>query len=777
MSLVLRILGKTLGWFVLVVLLLLGGAVGYLYYSTTAPTRGTLQAPGLKGKVEVFWDRNGVPHIKAQADDLDAFFALGYVHAQDRLWQMDFQRRVAAGRLSEVLGKDTLSEDRFLRTWGFYRAAEQAYPALSEHTRKVLEAYTAGVNRSLQQGKLPLEFTLLGYKPEPWTVIDTLSWQKMMAFDLGGNWDDEVLAARVRQKLGERGVRELFPAYPQDAPTILSQQEVQSSQQVSSAASEPVTLHPQSLEKVWSWREAQVKLGMEKVPDKGSNNWVVSGSRTVSGKPLLADDPHLSLTAPSLWYLAELQGPTLHVVGGTIPGMPAVVIGRNDQISWGVTNTNPDVEDLFVEKTGVKFNIRREVIRVKGHADEVLQVRETQHGPVVSDQSESARVVGDTISLKWTALQPGDTTMDAFVGINYARNWQEFTEALSHFVAPTQNFVFAAQNGDIGYYAAGKIPIRKGWDGSEPISGDRDWSGYIPFADLPHVLNPEKGYIASANEKVAPGNYPYLLGADPVWTFPYRKRRIEQLIQATPRHTPETFAAIQNDVYSEIWQDLKPILLKVKPANEQEQQALNILSAWDGQQTTDSVGSTLFAAWYKQLAEMVQDELPFLKEKRSPEFVVGQLRNEGLYCKSPTLKNCRELLQQGLTLAVKDLSGRLGNNMQNWQWGKLHQVFNKHVFDASDQVRWLFNRSAASPGGLSTVNVGHYLSATYQQVFGPSYRQIVDLSQPEQSLFITTLGQNGNVLSSHYSNFMPLWQRGEYITLSRGQGTGLTLQP
>ncbi|GEM47714.1 penicillin acylase family protein [Deinococcus cellulosilyticus] len=773
---------RAIGWIVLLLLIIVAAAIGYLYYQTYTPKSGDLKLQGLSGEVKISWDSYGVPHIKASSSDLDAIFALGYVHAQDRIWQMDFQRRVASGRLSEVIGEDLLDTDKFLRTWGFYKATKEAYPALSDRSKQIIEAYTGGVNAYLATKKLPLEFTLLGYKPELWTPVDTLAWAKMMAFDLGGNWESEILASRIRAKVGEEGLKQFYAPIPDSDPTILNREELQKERiyQEPAVTEEPVTLLPETLGKLTNLLKIQEALGMQKVPDKGSNNWVVAGSRTVSGKPLLADDPHLSLSAPALWYMAEIQGPTLHAIGGTIPGLPAVVIGRNDRISWAVTNTAPDVQDLFLEPADAQLTERTEVIKIKGKPDITIKVRESKHGPIISDIDDDAKEVGkdQIVALKWTALEPGDTTMDAFIGLNYAQNWDDFTSALKLYVTPTQNFLYADVDGNIGYYAPGKIPIRDGWDGSEPVSGDKDWKGYIPFEELPHVYNPEKGYIATANERPVADGYLYPLGTDDLFATRYRKARIEQLIQETPKHTIESFKQIQNDSYSLLWDDLKPYLLKTEPKSDAAKKALETLSQWDGFQKQDSVGSTIYAAWYKQLTYMVQDELDFVVERKHPYFVLGQLQNEGMYCKGPQSQNCAEYLSFSLENALKDLSSRLGENQGGWQWGKLHKARSAHVFKDNKQVGWIFNRETSTDGGFYTVNVGTYDQETFKQTHGPSYRQIVDLSNMDSSQFVFSLGQSGNVFSAHYADLSPLWRAGEYVPMKTFEGGQvLTLHP
>lgn len=783
----LRVLGRVLSGLILLIVLLVLGVLAYAYFSTRIQTSGTLKLSGLQGPVTVTRDRWGVPHIRATASDADALFALGFVHAQDRLWQMEFQRRIAQGRLSEVLGSAALGQDKFLRTWGFYRAAQSALPALSPRTRSLIHAYTAGVNAYLATGNLPLEFTVLRYRPEPWTDVDSIAWQKLMAYDLGGNWEDEVLGQEVVQKLGRGMLDAVLAPYPKDAPTILSAADLKQSGLLGAAnKAASVRLSDQLLSGLRAQMTAAHSLGFVPVPGKGSNDWVVAGARTASGMPLLADDPHLGISAPMLWYLADVQGPELHAIGATIPGLPGVVIGHNDRVAWGVTNVNPDVEDLYLEPADATLTSRTEVIKVKGQPDVQLTVQESVHGPIVSGSTGSLKGMGPRVALRWTALAPGDTTFDAFVGLNYASNWNDFVEALRAYVAPSQNFVYADVEGNIGYYAPGKVPIRKGWDGSLPVPGDgqHEWAGYIPFEQLPHVLNPPEAMVVTANNRVVPPQYPFNLGNDRNWAEPYRAERILELLKAkTPLGSPD-LQRVQFDTVSLVWRDFQTVLMTTRPGSDLSRRALELLRGWDGNETTDSVQASIFEAWLMQLQAMAADELGE-GTRLSSLATLNALKSNSPLCRDERseIADCPAWLSRSLDLATQDLSAKLGSDPARWQWGKLHHAASKHgAFGGVGAIGWIWNRSVSTPGGTNTVNVARPDPGSYDQTHAPSYRQVVDLSDPNRSVFIGTLGQSGNPLSPHYADQEGLWARGEYLPMSSdpkdwGAVQTLTLSP
>jgi penicillin G amidase len=745
----------------ILVLVILVPAAGWLYLRRSLPqVDGTLRLAGLQGSVEIIRDRHGIPYIYASSDH-DAFFGLGYAHAQDRLWQMEMQRRIGAGRLSEVFGEKTLETDQFLRTVGFYRAAEAAWPALSPEIQATLQAYADGVNAYLGEGHpLPPEFVILGCKPEPWRPADSLVGAKMMAWNLGDSYGDDLIHAELLATLGPERSAQLAYAYPDGAPVIL-----------------PPGAMTGLLEAGKALRE-RTGLGGKHV---GSNNWVVSGARTASGSPLLANDPHLGAQIPSIWYLAGLQGDRIHAVGATLPGLPAVVIGHNDRIAWGVTNLGPDVQDLFIERVNpadpnqyevdgrwVDMQVIPEEIRVKGAEEPVKwAARGARHGPLISDVISQR---GQALALRWPSLDPGDTSISAFLGINYARDWQEFREALSFYVAPSQNFVYADVDGNIGYYGPGHIPIRARGDGSVPAPGWNDdyaWKDWIPFDQLPHTYNPADGYVVTANNKVVPDGYPYFITH--AWAPPYRAERIIELLTANQGLTPEDYTRIQGDQRSAQARELLPRLLAVQPQTPEQAQALNLLRNWDGTVSPDAAAPAIYEAWYTKLyGALLGDDLggelgEYYTTIEDPVLLSRILSGEEAgWCDdvlTPGVESCEDTARVALKAALNDLDKRLGSDMAKWRWGDLHRtVFPHNPFSQVSFLQPLFERSIVTGGDHFTVNPSPYeLDAPFDAGWVPSYREIIDLADLGNSRFMHTTGQSGNFLSKHYGDLIPLW--------------------
>lgn len=546
------------------------------YINRSLPqTKGELSVPGLLAEVKVVRDENGVPHITAK-NEHDLFFAQGFVQAQDRLFQMDLSRRQASGQLSEVIGEAAVKRDKFFRTLGLRRAAKASYDAYNEEAKKVLQAFANGVNAYIelakQEGRLPIEFRLLGYEPKPWTPIDSLTIGKYMAFDLGGHWQGQAFRYWALKNLPKEKAYDLFPSYPKDAPTIVqAYKDVQLSVEKAFASA--------VIPREWN----------------GSNNWVVSGKKTKSGKPLLANDPHLSLSTPSIWYQMHLQAPTLNVSGVIFSGIPGIILGHNEHVAWGVTNTGPDVQDLYIEKRNPAnkrqflYNgkwedarVVKEPIKVKGGKTIPYKVTITRHGPVISDFAYKDDNMA--FSLCWTALDPS-TELQAILEMNKATNWQQFEKALEHFHVPTQNFVFAAKDGTIAYKANGKIPVRKKGDGLLPVPGwtdEYEWIGFIPFDRLPRVVNPKEGFIATANNKVIGNHYPYHISHH--WAQPYRYMRIAQVLESKNNLTIEDMKKLQMD-QTNLWaKEFVPVLVQAvagKPLSKIERKALDELRNWD----------------------------------------------------------------------------------------------------------------------------------------------------------------------------------------------------
>ena len=770
----------------------------YLWLRGSLPqTQGRTTVAGLDGSVEIVRDQWGIPHIFA-ATDHDAFLALGYVHAQDRLWQMEMNRRIGAGRLSELLGEATLDIDKFQRTLGYYRAATGDYAAWGERSRGALDAYAAGVNAWIAEGHiLPPEYLLLGAQPEPWTPIDSLVWEKMMSWDLGGDYEMELLRRQLGEALGPERAAQLLPGYPQDGVLILP------------AGVEPAAWEQTAGDLLALDSRLQIELGRGG-REIGSNNWVVAGSRTESGLPLLANDPHLGTSIPSIWYLAELQGDQLHAIGATFPGLPAVVIGHNERIAWGVTNVGPDTQDLYIERINPAnpnqyavgdrwedMTVVEEIIAVDG-ADEPLRwaARSTRHGPLISDVSGA----GVPVALRWVALEPGDTTMDAFMDINYAADWEGFVDALRRYVSPSQNFVYADLDGNIGYYAPGRIPLRAaGHDGMLPVPGwddSAEWQGYIPFAELPQAFNPDAGYIATANNRIVGDDYPYLISND--WAPPYRAERIVQLIEQMSDGgetiTAGDMAAIQGDRFSAQVAGLLPFLLATPPADERQARALGYLQDWPGEMALDSVAAAIYQAWMLHLERgLFADDLrgdlyEEMATRANPLFLINVLNDEALalaWCDNVLtagVESCEQQAALALDAALDDLAARLGDNMDGWRWDKLHLTQYPHrPFSDVDYLKPLFHRSIGNGGDRYTVNVAPVqLASPYDQTHAPGYRHIVDLGDWQNSRYIQTTGQSGNVLSSHYDDLIRLHRDVQYAAMTFGreevQGAALLLE-
>ena len=781
--------GKVLAAVALVAVLAIVGLV-FLLLSTFPARSGRVRVAGLRHSIRIVTDPRGVPTIRAGSFD-DALFGLGWAHARDRLWQMELQRRVGSGRLAEALGAKLLPTDRFLRTVGFRRAAEAALRALSPEARGRLSAYRSGVNAYLASSMArPIETTILRISVTPFDEADCLVWSKLMAWDLAGNAVSELRRAHLIARVGPDRADQLLAPAPA-VPTILRDEEWQLP--VAPAPASPARPRSrtrrggsraawQALEDAFALSEG-LNFGGEAV---GSNNWVVAGSRTRSGKPLLANDPHLGLRTPSLWYLARLEAPGIAVEGATLPGLPGIIIGHNDRIAWGVTNLEPDVQDLFVERVDPKdparylwkgqslaFETRTEILHVRGGADVRLSVRTSVHGPIVTDVISGADRLRAPVSLRWTGLDADDRTGEAFLTLDEAKDWRSFLAAVSLLHAPAQNFVYADVDGHIGYTASGAIPLRPRSDGLLPTPGDGedDWSGYIPFERLPRTLDPPRGYIVTANNRVVSDAYPWPIARD--WPEPYRARRIEDRILATPRLTREDVRAIQLDRVSYQARELLPLLLDTNPADKESRAALARLRGWKGDFAPDSAPAAIYAAWYAALSAMPEDELgePAAAGVRS-RFLIQALTSESPWCddvRTPRRETCADFKTATLSRAVVLLRTRLGADQRKWFWERLHRARFPHAaFDGVPVLSRLFSLETGQGGDASTVNVGAYRrDGTFRMTDGPSYREIIDLADLPASQYVHTTGPSGNPFSAGYRDFLPLWKAGRYFTIGK----------
>jgi penicillin amidase len=764
----------------IVLAIVLAGTGAWLYLQQSLPMLdGQVAAKGVGAPVEIVRDREGVPHLFAKSAR-DGWFAMGYVHAQDRLWQMEFQRRVARGRLSEFLGERAFETDKLFRTLGIARMAARIVERMDADTRANLEAYSAGVNAFMAGDPvLPIEFHAFRLGFPSWKPEDSVGWLLVMAWDLSTNWRMELGRLRYATKLGAQRAGELLPNYPGDTVPPLPDFK---------------TLYA-AIESDANALLAQYPMREEAV---GSNSWVVSGTHTESGKPLLANDPHLGLQAPALWYLAHVSTPDGNVVGGTLPGVPFITLGRNDHVAWSMTAANGDTQDLFVERVApgdaesyvtpkgtAKFEVRDEVIRV-GSEERRMRVRSTRHGPVISDAVKSADGVapkGHVLALAWAALSEDNAGMRAGFAMNRAHDYGQFLKALRDFSAPTMSLVFADDAGRVGFILPAAIPVRRPDNeamGRVPVPGwdaKYDWQGFLPFDKLPTVQDPKSGRIVTANHKVTPPGYKPFISVD--WFPPYRADRIEELLAQRPKHSLESFAKMQADDLSRLARELLPIALAAKPANDSGRRAQALLQGWKGNMAMDSAAALAFAAWYRELTRLVYaDELDDLFKEgwdMRAAFMISVMKGEGgqeRWCddvRTPAKETCATQAARAFELAAKDLEERYGA-IGGWRWGTAHTAASDHrPFGFMPYIARFFNVAPPTAGDTYSVNVGHFFIRDEARPFAnrhaPSLRAIYDLADLDRSLYMHSTGQSGNVLSPWYASFAERWARVEYITI------------
>lgn len=770
-------------------------------YLTDLPT--TVSHSNLNSTVQVEYTDDGMIHITANTLD-DAHFAQGMVTAQVRLWQMEFQRRVASGTLSELVGDAALDDDIMMRTYGFRDAAKRAFEVLSPESKSALHSFSNGVNAYIDTNPtLPIEFLALGANFPKWEPPDSIMWFKIMSLDLSGNMDMELQRFKLmtEHNISFDRVNELLPKFDvENFPTILSAEDVEASgmqcndtsayEQFCTPTIERTFMeslrnktkqsknhpnHPSALTRI-------VRKWSSSIGGRGglaaSNNWVVHGNRTLGRKPLLCNDPHLSLLAPSIWILFHLSvahttsGP-IDMIGTTFVGAPGIVLGRNQHIAWAVTNTGADVQDLFVVKEEnldvlnltINSNIERFQISGKGHQFRTIR-NISGYGPIISDNG--VHKLQHTVVLKWVSIDPeiDDTTFDAFLKLNIAKDYTDFRNALKRYVAPAQNFIFASSTGEIAYQMPGKIPVRQpNLTGQFPtLLDDRDpWPSYIDFDDMPHTLNPSKGFIATANNQVVPECYPVHVSCD--WdegSDGYRARRIsDMIVDHGHNHTVATMIEIQQDYKSNLFEDLSGVVESICAEPGANSQVCFVLKSWDGLASVGSVGSTVFQKLYLELMKQPLNEVG---KKHTHWANPIYIRNTFESAFNGTTNN--EIRQFGVAathIVAADL------DLQNIpKWGiDVHQALFVHEILNASTFKCLGNRQIAHGGDDYTVNVGHYdyNDDEMTQGAGPSYRQIVDFSELENSLFLNPLGQFGMELSDHYDDLLPKWAQGDYMPM------------
>ena len=774
--------------------LLIAGLAGYFYWIVQRglPTlNGAATLPGLSAPATVVRDSSGIPHITAATVN-DLYMAQGYVHAQDRLFQMDIARRFASGQVSELVGAGTLEGDRVFRTLGLRRAAEATVGTLPADVRAALEAYAAGVNAFItsHQDALPLEYTLLGGKPTPWTPADTLVFGKFMAWQLtSGQLANELVTADVRAALGAEQAQALLPGYPADQPVIISP-----SARLATPTGRLRGLAPY--------------LGG---PGIGSNNWVIAGARTTTGKPLLANDPHLTVQNPAVWYFNHLRTAdgAFEVAGVSLAGSPGVVIGHNNTIAWGMTNLGADMMDLFNETVDPAghpgqyqhkgawqpFTTITESIRVKDEPDLPLTITSTVHGPLIDPVTVD---ITGTTALAWSVAGP-DRQVIALLRLQTARDWAGFRAALADWDAPSINFVYADTAGNIGYQATGKIPIRQGGDGTAPAdgaSGAQDWTGFIPFEQLPSVYNPPEGVIVTANNRVVGDDYPHLLTA--LWSPGYRAERIAQMISETQKLSLDDMKRIQLDVRSTFAQEVAPYFAALKTDDPQLQPLVSRFAGWDGALPADSATAALYEVAYQDLLSTTVTSA--LGDTQAADYIATLPGEASLFIRnilpaadSPWWNDPATPEQEGrdarllasLRRAADVLRADQGDDPAAWQWGTLHRIYFPHPLGIPP-LDGIFNVGPLSTGGDgSTVNTGYAPGLrSFVQLYYPSMRQVTEVGNWDTMQVILAPGQSGQPFSRYWNNMTADWMAGAYRPLrvaptsiqADAQGT-LTLSP
>jgi penicillin amidase len=774
---------------------------------------GEVAIAGLESGVDVIRDTMGVPHIYA-SNPHDLFTAQGYVHAQERFWQMDFWRHIGSGRLSEMFGEAQVETDTFLRTLGWRGIAEEQYAASSPEMRAIMDAYADGVNAYLSTqspADLSFEYTVLeltnhAYTPEPWSPVDTLTWGIAMAWDLRGNMDAEIGRAMLLGPLSGAQVAQLFPPYPGDInPYIVAALDNQASLEASPVASlRSIPAVRAALSSVQQNIDLMAALGASD-PEAGigSNSWVAAGEHTETGAPILANDPHLAIQMPSIWFQNGLhctevsRACPFDVAGFSFAGVPGVIIGHNANIAWGVTNLGPDVQDLYIEKVNpddpnqyeangewIDMTVHEETIAVAGGDPVTIEVKSTRHGPIISGAYEALDDFGASgietpqpyaIALRWTALDTNPGIVPAFIGLDTAANWDQFRAALESFTVPAQNFIYADTSGNIGYQAPGFIPIRANGDGTLPVPGwtdDYEWTGFIPFDELPRSYNPESGYIVTANNAVVDDTYPYEITYD--WNHGYRARRIVDLVGSNSGISLSQHGSIQFDSFSLNAERLVPHLMAI------DTPLSDVFAAWDLGNQAGSAGAAAFnAVWARLLEYTFHDDL---LEDYWPDgggrwyTVVGAMLEDpdDPFWDDRTTEVSEDrdtILTRALAAGYDDVVDRFGDNTDDWQWGEMHLSTFRNQTIGDSGIALIEDRVNRGPyatsGGKDLVNAtGWTAYEGFETDWLPSMRMLVDLGDLSRSLTTHTTGQSGHTDHPHYDDMIPLWLSGEYSPMN-----------
>lgn len=782
------------------------GVVGALFGATAAgawwqlfrrplpQTKGEISVAGLEGAVEIARDRWGMPRISARTAH-DLWFGQGFCHGQDRLWQCDLQRRIASGRVAEVAGADGLAVDKLMRTLGLRRTALREEAELPAELRSLLDAYCAGINEAASVGgALPAEFQLLRLEFEPYRPADMLAGNKLLAFGLSTNWERELLRADLVRELGSERAARLDPSYPRGNPIVMRPGEAFSGDGLGLA------------EQIGRVRE---QIGLAGAAS-GSNNWAVSAELTSTGGPLIAGDPHLPSGMPGIWHEVALELDGRFCRGASIPGIPGVTLGQNNDVTWTFTNVMGDVEDLFVERIeGEAYEFRGErrplelideEIQVRGHSSVRQEVRITHHGPIVNEALGADE--GQPLALRWTALDHPSVS-HGHVGVMEPGSGPELVELLASVTMPVSNLVWADRHGSIGYKLIGRIPLRAGDCPDLPKpgwTGEFEWEGTVPYEELPELVDPPSGYIVTANNRVVDDSYPHHITSD--WLDGYRAKRIEQLIEASDEHDLDGFRRMQTDLYSIPGDEVVHRLARLSPSGQRETRAIERLKSWDRRLDPDSVAATIYQAFLLRLARefaraaigdrdlaeryLDRSDSGFSTHVTSPwrwHAHLLALWEEG----DDELigRPWDGLATEALRGALDDLETRFGPDPEHWRWGEVHELRFPHALGAANPIAdWVFNRTLYPGGAQETIaQIAYDPNDPYEAIWAPSWRMVADPSQPDRSLWQDFTGQSGHAWSRHYDDLQPRWLAGEMqpmagewpwerLTLTPSDGSG-----
>jgi penicillin amidase len=762
------------------------GVIGHRVWSTRAVVDGRVAVSGADAEVELLRDAYGVPHVFAKSVE-DAYFGLGYVHAQDRLLQIELQQRMASGRLAELVGSDALASDRLFRTLGLREHAQASLAGLDDETRTAVNAYAAGYNAAVDAGATAPELLAFAAEPSRMNPVDCLINFKLVAWQLSGNMLRELENHLLARTLSFEEIARLAPVAPGEKEH---------------AWPSPGYAQP-STDK--SWLDDVARLMLNTTPAStanasatGSNAWVVTGEHSHTGKPLLANDPHLDLSAPAVWYLAHLHAPGLNVIGASLPGTPGVWLGRNEHVAWGITNTGSDTQDMYIERLDTAdakrvltpagpeiMSERPEQIRVRGGETVEYTARATRHGPVVSDANPEVQQAlidthaGYVLALAWSGLAGEDHSLQFAIKAARAGSASQLLMAAADVRSPQQNLLYADDAGAVGLKAIGRLPLRAADNqvrGRLPIPGwdaKYDWQGELPFEALPEQAPAEQGRVLNANERITSADYPHWVTSE--WELPFRADRIAQLLDRTPKHTLDDFARMQSDVHNLLAEQLLPELLaRLGDRAGDHPDVVALLRAWNFSMAANRPEALLFQVWLAELGGRMYPRAYYdVRPAADPRVLLAMLRGDSAltrYCGPQLQRDCARHVAESFNETVATLRTRYGSELADWRWGEHNRAWFGHaLFSGIPGIDKLVDLKLARAGSAETLNLSGASydadSGEYLTTVGPSLRALYDLAEPERSRFIVTPGQSGNPLSSRYRDLAPRWQRGEYVPM------------